>query len=171
MLVNTQQNILGHFLYCLLVNKLSNKKRKNKINLNKKSLNNKMDSEDVDVVSTLDDGTADQLEPMEDHTQDELLNDSLHAEDTENHAQDLSDETNTAAPQVEEKREKLIQLPMAKVKSIIKSDPDVNMVNLEAVFIIAKSTVIYFFFLQISLYCIFFCSPGNVYRLTGERII
>lgn len=41
----------------------------------------------------------------------------------------------------EEKAEKLVKLPLSRIKSIIKMDPDVNLASQEAVFLIAKSTV------------------------------
>lgn len=80
-----------------------------------------METKDIDTDSPFNElANALQLDPLEDHSHDEA----------------------EIAPQSEEKqREKLVKLPMAKVKSLIRSDPDVNMVNLEAVFLIAKSTV------------------------------
>lgn len=41
----------------------------------------------------------------------------------------------------EEKSEKLVKLPLSRIKSIIKMDPDVNLASQEAVFLITKSTV------------------------------
>ena len=41
----------------------------------------------------------------------------------------------------EEQREKLLRLPLGRIKNIIKMDPDVNLVNQEAVFLTAKSVV------------------------------
>ncbi|XP_043495182.1 DNA polymerase epsilon subunit 4-like isoform X2 [Polistes fuscatus] len=40
----------------------------------------------------------------------------------------------------EEQREKLVRLPIGRVRNIMKMDPEVNLVNQEAVFLIAKST-------------------------------
>ncbi|KAJ1522197.1 hypothetical protein ONE63_002505 [Megalurothrips usitatus] len=40
----------------------------------------------------------------------------------------------------EEKTEKLVKLPLSRIKSIIKMDPDVNLASQEAVFLIAKCT-------------------------------
>lgn len=45
----------------------------------------------------------------------------------------------------EGQKEKLIQLPLSRVKNIAKVDPDVNLINADATFLIAKSTVIFFF--------------------------
>jgi len=41
----------------------------------------------------------------------------------------------------EEKSEKLLKLPLARVKHLIKMDPDVHLASQEAVFLIAKATV------------------------------
>lgn len=41
----------------------------------------------------------------------------------------------------EEQREKLIRLPLGRIKTIIKMDPEVNLVNQEAAFLVAKSVV------------------------------
>lgn len=41
----------------------------------------------------------------------------------------------------EEKSEKLVKLPLSRIKSIIKMDPDVNLASQEAVFLITKATV------------------------------
>lgn len=39
----------------------------------------------------------------------------------------------------EEQREKLIRLPLGRIKTIIKMDPEVNLINREAAFLVAKS--------------------------------
>lgn len=41
----------------------------------------------------------------------------------------------------EEQREKLIRLPLGRIKTIIKMDPEVNLINQEAAFLVAKSVV------------------------------
>jgi len=41
----------------------------------------------------------------------------------------------------EEQREKLLQLPLGRIKTIIKMDPEVSLVNQEAAFLVAKSVV------------------------------
>jgi len=41
----------------------------------------------------------------------------------------------------EEQREKLIRLPLGRIKTIIKMDPEVSLVNREAAFLVAKSVV------------------------------
>ncbi|KAK0167497.1 hypothetical protein PV327_004889 [Microctonus hyperodae] len=43
----------------------------------------------------------------------------------------------------EEQKEKLLQLPMGRIRNIAKMDPDVNLMNQEAVFLIAKSTELF----------------------------
>lgn len=48
----------------------------------------------------------------------------------------------------EEQKEKLVKLPLGRIKTIIKMDPEVHMVNQEAVFLITKSTVIIFIYLR-----------------------
>ncbi|XP_067000839.1 DNA polymerase epsilon subunit 4 [Anabrus simplex] len=55
----------------------------------------------------------------------------------ENDGNDLSQEPE------EEKSEKLLKLPIARVKHIMKMDPDVNLASQEAVFLIAKSTELF----------------------------
>lgn len=41
----------------------------------------------------------------------------------------------------EEQREKLLRLPLGRIKTIIKMDPEVNLINQEAAFLVAKSVV------------------------------
>lgn len=43
----------------------------------------------------------------------------------------------------EEKVEKLVKLPLSRIKTIIKMDPDVNLASQEAVFLITKSTELF----------------------------
>ncbi|XP_003700730.1 DNA polymerase epsilon subunit 4 [Megachile rotundata] len=43
----------------------------------------------------------------------------------------------------EEQKEKLVKLPLGRIKTIIKMDPEVNMINQEAVFLITKSTELF----------------------------
>lgn len=50
-------------------------------------------------------------------------------------------ETDNALPAGEEQREKLSRLPLGRIKTIIKMDPEVTLVNQEAVFLTAKSVV------------------------------
>lgn len=52
------------------------------------------------------------------------------------------EETDNALLIDDEQREKLVRLPLGRVKSLIKMDPEVHMVNQEAVFLITKSVVI-----------------------------
>lgn len=69
----------------------------------------------------------------------------LNISNSEENAFELPEE-NDSAPQVEEEvREKLVQLPLGRIKHIVKMDPEVNLVNQEAIFLITKSTVRYFF--------------------------
>lgn len=51
------------------------------------------------------------------------------------------EETDNAVHGDEEQREKLLQLPLGRIKTIIKMDPEVSMINQEAVFLITKSVV------------------------------
>jgi len=53
--------------------------------------------------------------------------------------QDSREETDDTPHGDEEQREKLIRLPLGRIKTIIKMDPEVSLVNQEAVFLIAKS--------------------------------
>lgn len=89
---------------------------------------------------------------IDDLTYEGELNESNISNGAEN-LQDSQEETDTALQADEEQREKLVRLPIGRVRNIIKMDPDVNLVNQEAVFLIAKSTVILFqyFFLYILL--------------------
>lgn len=58
-------------------------------------------------------------------------------------SQEDSQEKIESIPTVdEEQKEKLLKLPIGRVRNIAKMDPDVNLMNQEAVFLIAKSTVI-----------------------------
>jgi len=88
---------------------------------------------------------------MNDSDSDDLaiseLNENYAVEDAEN-AQDLQEEIDNAIDNAslqgdEEQREKLMRLPLGRIKAIIKMDPEVNMINQEAVFMITKSAVNY----------------------------
>jgi len=88
---------------------------------------------------------------MNDSDSDDLaiseLNENYAVEDAEN-AQDLQEEMDNAIDNAslqgdEEQREKLMRLPLGRIKAIIKMDPEVNMINQEAVFMITKSAVNY----------------------------
>ncbi|KAI4485119.1 hypothetical protein M0804_006624 [Polistes exclamans] len=57
--------------------------------------------------------------------------------------QDSLEEPDTILQVDEEQREKLVRLPIGRVRNIMKMDPDVNLVNQEAVFLIAKSTELF----------------------------
>ncbi|XP_032668627.1 DNA polymerase epsilon subunit 4 [Odontomachus brunneus] len=57
--------------------------------------------------------------------------------------QELQEETENALHGDEEQREKLLQLPLGRIKTIIKTDPEVHLINQEAVFLIAKSTELF----------------------------
>lgn len=70
---------------------------------------------------------------------------------TEENPQESPEETDNALPVDEEQREKLVQLPLGRVKKLIKLDPEVCIVNPEAVFLIAKSVVNNAFFYVFSL--------------------
>ncbi|XP_072758083.1 DNA polymerase epsilon subunit 4 [Anoplolepis gracilipes] len=62
----------------------------------------------------------------------------------EENVQDLQEETdNTLHAGDEEQREKLVRLPLGRIKTIIKMDPDVTLVNQEAVFLTAKSVELF----------------------------
>ncbi|XP_017880226.1 DNA polymerase epsilon subunit 4 [Ceratina calcarata] len=43
----------------------------------------------------------------------------------------------------EEQKEKLLRFPLGRIKSLIKMDPEVNMVNQEAVFLISKAAELF----------------------------
>ncbi|XP_033321654.1 DNA polymerase epsilon subunit 4 [Megalopta genalis] len=58
-------------------------------------------------------------------------------------SQDSQDEIENNNRMDEEQKEKLVKLPLGRIKSIIKMDPDVHMINQEAVFLIAKSTELF----------------------------
>ncbi|KAG5325508.1 DPOE4 polymerase, partial [Pseudoatta argentina] len=64
----------------------------------------------------------------------EVQLDKIHEENP----QDSRDEVNTSHGD-EEQREKLIRLPLGRIKTIIKMDPEVCLVNQEATFLVAKS--------------------------------
>ncbi|XP_046818455.1 DNA polymerase epsilon subunit 4 [Vespa crabro] len=79
---------------------------------------------------------------IDDLTYEGELNESNISNGAEN-LQDSQEETDTALQADEEQREKLVRLPIGRVRNIIKMDPDVNLVNQEAVFLIAKSTELF----------------------------
>ncbi|KAF7396283.1 hypothetical protein HZH66_007145 [Vespula vulgaris] len=79
---------------------------------------------------------------VDDLTYEGELNESNISNGVEN-LQDSQEETDTALQADEEQREKLVRLPIGRVRNIIKMDPDVNLVNQEAVFLIAKSTELF----------------------------
>ena len=58
----------------------------------------------------------------------------------EEHIHDSQEESDTLQV-ADGQREKLIQLPLGRVRNIVKIDPEVNLVNQEAIFLITKSTV------------------------------
>ncbi|EGI64723.1 PREDICTED: DNA polymerase epsilon subunit 4 [Acromyrmex echinatior] len=64
----------------------------------------------------------------------EIQLDKIHEENP----QDSRDEVNISHGD-EEQREKLIRLPLGRIKTIIKMDPEVCLVNQEATFLVAKS--------------------------------
>ncbi|KOX71941.1 DNA polymerase epsilon subunit 4 [Melipona quadrifasciata] len=57
--------------------------------------------------------------------------------------QDFQEEVENNARIDEEQKEKLVKLPLGRIKTIIKLDPEVTMVNQEAVFLITKSTELF----------------------------
>lgn len=61
-----------------------------------------------------------------------------------NEGNDNLNKTQDEEAEEEGQKEKLIQLPLSRVKNIAKVDPDVNLINADATFLIAKSTVIFF---------------------------
>lgn len=54
---------------------------------------------------------------------------------------DLQEEVDDNSHGDDEQREKLIRLPLGRIKAIIKMDPEVCLVNQEAAFLVAKSVV------------------------------
>ncbi|XP_075706352.1 DNA polymerase epsilon subunit 4 isoform X2 [Rhinoderma darwinii] len=50
---------------------------------------------------------------------------------------------NTAVPPPPVASQKLVKLPMSRVKALMKSDPDVSLASQEAVFIISKATELF----------------------------
>ncbi|XP_078041736.1 DNA polymerase epsilon subunit 4 [Augochlora pura] len=73
---------------------------------------------------------------------DEELNENNVSGAGEN-SQDSQDEIENNNRMDEEQKEKLVKLPLGRIKNIIKMDPDVHMINQEAVFLIAKSTELF----------------------------
>ncbi|CAL7935154.1 unnamed protein product [Xylocopa violacea] len=70
---------------------------------------------------------------------DKELNESTGGEN----AHDSQEEVENNARIDEEQKEKLVRLPLGRIKTIIKMDPEVNIINQEAVFLIAKSTELF----------------------------
>ncbi|KAK2583605.1 hypothetical protein KPH14_009547 [Odynerus spinipes] len=79
---------------------------------------------------------------VDDLTYEGELNESNVSNSAEN-PQDSQEEIETNLQTDEEHKEKLVRLPIGRVRNIIKMDPDVNLVNQEAVFLIAKSTELF----------------------------
>ncbi|XP_043579357.1 DNA polymerase epsilon subunit 4 isoform X1 [Bombus pyrosoma] len=79
---------------------------------------------------------------FEEEGSDKELNESIISTGGEN-LQDFQEEAENNARIDEEQKEKLVKLPLGRIKTIIKMDPEVNMVNQEAVFLITKSTELF----------------------------
>ncbi|XP_060812740.1 DNA polymerase epsilon subunit 4 [Bombus pascuorum] len=79
---------------------------------------------------------------FEEEGSDKELNESIISTGGEN-LQDFQEEVENNARIDEEQKEKLVKLPLGRIKTIIKMDPEVNMVNQEAVFLITKSTELF----------------------------
>ncbi|XP_029038826.1 DNA polymerase epsilon subunit 4 [Osmia bicornis bicornis] len=78
----------------------------------------------------------------EGNVSDKELNESNAGIGGEN-SQDSQEEVENNMRTDEEQKEKLVRLPLGRIKTIIKMDPEVNMINQEAVFLIAKSTELF----------------------------
>ncbi|XP_015514360.1 DNA polymerase epsilon subunit 4 [Neodiprion pinetum] len=70
------------------------------------------------------------------------LNESAVSEIAE-HSQDSQEEIDGVSHGDEEQKEKLLKLPLSRVKAIVKLDPDVNLITQEAVFLITKSAELF----------------------------
>ncbi|XP_050473137.1 DNA polymerase epsilon subunit 4 isoform X1 [Bombus huntii] len=79
---------------------------------------------------------------FEEEGSDKELNENIISTGGEN-LQDFQEEAENNARIDEEQKEKLVKLPLGRIKTIIKMDPEVNMVNQEAVFLITKSTELF----------------------------
>ncbi|XP_003394516.2 DNA polymerase epsilon subunit 4 [Bombus terrestris] len=79
---------------------------------------------------------------FEEEGNDKELNENIISTGGEN-LQDFQEEAENNARIDEEQKEKLVKLPLGRIKTIIKMDPEVNMVNQEAVFLITKSTELF----------------------------
>ncbi|XP_076762894.1 DNA polymerase epsilon subunit 4 [Xylocopa sonorina] len=75
----------------------------------------------------------------EESVSDKELNESIGGENSH----DSQEEVENNARIDEEQKEKLVRLPLGRIKTIIKMDPEVNIINQEAVFLIAKSTELF----------------------------
>lgn len=83
-----------------------------------------------------------------DRSENELNENIINTEETNIETQEEND---SVPPPEEEPREKLVQLPIGRVKHIVKMDPEVNLVNQEAIFLITKSTVRFSFHCELIL--------------------
>ncbi|XP_015601388.1 DNA polymerase epsilon subunit 4 [Cephus cinctus] len=79
---------------------------------------------------------------IDDFTSENELNESAVSTAGEN-SQDSQEETENISHGDEEQKEKLVRLPLGRVRHIMKMDPDVNLVNQEAIFLITKSTELF----------------------------
>lgn len=68
-------------------------------------------------------------------------NEDVNVGDSAMDSQDAQDDSENVPQVEEEQKEKLLRLPLSRVKYIAKYDPDVNLVNQEASFLLTKSTV------------------------------
>lgn len=93
-------------------------------------------------------------DPSLDNTADSTEDGENRNVDTVDDAEEmLVDETPSESTAVKPKPDKLCQLPLGSVKRIVKSDPDVPVVNAESLFLITKATVS-----QIQCYLVIYCS-------------
>ncbi|XP_012270902.1 DNA polymerase epsilon subunit 4 [Orussus abietinus] len=80
---------------------------------------------------------------MEDLTEERNTDDDLNHSTASNAGEISQEEAENTVHADEEQKEKLLKLPIGRVKTIVKMDPDVSLVNQEAVFLITKSTELF----------------------------
>ena len=104
---------------------------------------NESDSLIIDAINRKKDGVVDDSEMIEEPNEDSEVLDDPEQEDTEVSESVLSDKTNTSPASKETPSKdtdpKLFRFPHGRIKQIMKLDPDVAMINAEAIFVVNKA--------------------------------
>jgi DNA polymerase epsilon subunit 4 len=95
----------------------------------------------IDELDNQEDQSNDKDQSSQiDSIEEEVEEDDLNVIEEEDAVGVLSDKTNTDTTPSEDKADKLFRFPQGTVKRIMKLDPDVHMVNADAIFLVSKAT-------------------------------